>query len=455
VLEEAPAPNLTPEVRAAMGEAAVACARAVGYVGAGTVEFLVDSITSDFYFCEMNTRLQVEHPVTEMVTGVDLVEWQLRVASGQTLPLTQQQVLDRVRGCAIEARIYAEAPANDFLPQTGTLTHMQTPDSYWTAGADSGSEAGVRVDSGVGAGDEVSTFYDPMIAKLVAFGEDREEAVDKLARALREFQVAGVGNNVDFLLKCCTHQAFRHEVTTTAFFEHHLAGILGELEAQASAQAMQASGADVLATVALLLRERGALKSLSASDDSGTKTVGAGAGGPFSANADMNNDWRLFGAAHSSVALRPAAKAASETETKGESSEEGVVRVRAVGGGRLVLQASGDGPARTLSLLSATPLGTHSLRLAVELADSALATRISGVVAFSNATAGTGARDTLVDVWLDGQTTSAPAHAQLLSAAPDYGEDAGSSGRPVLKSPMPGKIVKRAVEDGQARVHSL
>jgi 3-methylcrotonyl-CoA carboxylase alpha subunit len=189
VLEEAPAPNLTPEVRKAMGDAAVACAKAVGYVGAGTVEFLVDSVTSEFYFCEMNTRLQVEHPVTELITGLDLVEWQLRVASGQLLPLDQEGVFARVKergekGCAIEARIYAENPSNGFLPATGKIVHMRPK----TDGTD-----GIRADYGIRSGDAISTFYDPMIAKLIAYDSTREKAVKKLELALREFQVSTGG----------------------------------------------------------------------------------------------------------------------------------------------------------------------------------------------------------------------------------------------------------------------
>ena len=199
VLEEAPAPNLNPTARKAMGDAAVLCAKAVGYVGAGTVEFLVDTITNDFYFCEMNTRLQVEHPVTEMITGLDLVEWQLRVASGQPLPLTQEEVFARVSGCAIEARIYAENPVKDFLPASGIITHLRFPLGSKTfthelstggAAGELGGEAGVRVDAGVRTGDVVSTFYDPMIGKLIAYANTRTSAIDKLERALRNFQVS-------------------------------------------------------------------------------------------------------------------------------------------------------------------------------------------------------------------------------------------------------------------------
>jgi 3-methylcrotonyl-CoA carboxylase alpha subunit len=153
-------------------------------VGAGTVEFLVDPVTQDFYFCEMNTRLQVEHPVTEMITGLDLVELQLRVASGQPLGLKQEDVIAKSRGCAVEARIYAENPQNDFLPSSGRLTHLRTPLENRN-----NQEPGVRVDSGVIAGNTVSTFYDPMIAKLIAFADTRPEALAKLERALRCYQV--------------------------------------------------------------------------------------------------------------------------------------------------------------------------------------------------------------------------------------------------------------------------
>ncbi len=161
------------------------------YVGAGTVEFLVDSVTSEFYFCEMNTRLQVEHPVTELITGTDLVEWQLNVAAGHRLPLTQEQIFAQTKGCALEARIYAENPLKDFLPASGRLTHLRTPLDAAVLGLRSGSEieAGVRVDSGVIRGNTVSTFYDPMIAKLIVYADTRNEAINKMERALRNYQV--------------------------------------------------------------------------------------------------------------------------------------------------------------------------------------------------------------------------------------------------------------------------
>ena len=196
VLEEAPAPGMTAAMRLAMGEAAVAAAKAVQYVGAGTVEFIVeqaDDGAMSFYFMEMNTRLQVEHPVTEAVTGLDLVAWQLRVAAGEPLPKSQDQL--QLNGHAIEARICAENPNQDFLPATGPLWHFSGPEAShfcFTAG-------GVRLDTGVTQGDVVSPFYDSMLTKLIVWGADRDEALAKLDKALSEMQVVGVANNVAFL----------------------------------------------------------------------------------------------------------------------------------------------------------------------------------------------------------------------------------------------------------------
>jgi len=183
VLEEAPAPGMTPERRAEMGQAAMQAARAVNYVGAGTVEFIAAQDGS-FYFMEMNTRLQVEHPVTEMITGLDLVEWQLRVANGETLPLAQEQL--QLKGHAIEARIYAEDPDRGFLPSIGRLAHFGKPVE---------SDV-VRIDSGVEQGDEISSHYDPMIAKLIVAGDDREQALARLHQALSDCHIVGVANNV-------------------------------------------------------------------------------------------------------------------------------------------------------------------------------------------------------------------------------------------------------------------
>ncbi|MDH4395367.1 MAG: acetyl/propionyl/methylcrotonyl-CoA carboxylase subunit alpha [Limnobacter sp.] len=213
VLEEAPAPGMTLERRAAMGKAAVEAAKAVGYVGAGTVEFIANQ-DGTFYFMEMNTRLQVEHPVTEMITGLDLVEWQLKVATGLPLPLTQDQL--QIKGHAMEARIYAEDPDKGFLPSTGRLIHLSTP----VLSDD------VRVDTGVEEGDEISPFYDPMIAKLIVWGEDRDTARLKMIRALADYQVVGVANNVSFLTRLCECESFANANLDTGLIEREKAFLL-------------------------------------------------------------------------------------------------------------------------------------------------------------------------------------------------------------------------------------
>ncbi|MGF6571224.1 3-methylcrotonyl-CoA carboxylase alpha subunit [Paraburkholderia sp. GAS333] len=223
VLEEAPAPGLSAEIKREMGEAAVAAARAVDYVGAGTVEFIMTG-SGDFYFMEMNTRLQVEHPVTEMVTGQDLVEWQLRVAADEPLPLTQQQL--KLDGHAIEARIYAEHPARGFLPSTGTLKHLRMPEgvefSIDAAGlGESGRKAPVRIDSGVREGDAITPFYDPMIAKLIVHGATREEALARMSRALHACEVVGLHTNVEFLQRIVTSEPFASGDLDTGLIERH------------------------------------------------------------------------------------------------------------------------------------------------------------------------------------------------------------------------------------------
>jgi 3-methylcrotonyl-CoA carboxylase alpha subunit len=217
VVEEAPAPGMTPERRAAMGRAACDAARAVSYIGAGTVEFIV-SRDGTFYFMEMNTRLQVEHPVTEMITGQDLVEWQLRVAAGERLPLSQQQL--SIRGHALEARIYAEDPAKDFLPSTGRLAHLALP----------AESLHVRVDTGVEEGDEITPHYDPMIAKLIVWDETRERVLARMLQALAQYRVVGVANNVEFLSRLIACPAFAGADLDTGLIERERAFLFPEQE---------------------------------------------------------------------------------------------------------------------------------------------------------------------------------------------------------------------------------
>ncbi|MDP1954782.1 MAG: acetyl/propionyl/methylcrotonyl-CoA carboxylase subunit alpha [Polaromonas sp.] len=311
VLEEAPAPGMTEAMRQQMGEAAVAAARAVNYVGAGTVEFIVEQRsdgTMNFFFMEMNTRLQVEHPVTEAITGLDLVEWQLRVASGEKLPLAQDQL--RIHGHAIEARICAESPDNNFLPATGTLHVYGLPPSV------SFERGLVRVDAGVREGDVISPFYDSMIAKLIVHGDTREQALARMDEALAQVHIVGLSTNVQFL---------RHVVQSRSFAEADLdTALIPREQAVLFKQEKIGLPAAAAAAVALTLLEE---KSQETSD-------------PFS----KRDGWRAHG-----VALRR-----FEFEFHGEPAKaeltylhDGALRL-AVGGQEGLLVFSRDGDAVTL-----------------------------------------------------------------------------------------------------------
>jgi 3-methylcrotonyl-CoA carboxylase alpha subunit len=237
VIEEAPAPGMTGEIREAMGRAATEAARAVGYQGAGTVEFIADGARGlrpdGFWFMEMNTRLQVEHPVTEAITGLDLVEMQLRVAAGENLPLAQSDV--RIDGHAAEARLYAEDPERGFLPSTGKLAALELP-----------AGEGIRVDTGVDAGSTISPYYDPMIAKVIAHGSDRAQALARLATALGETVVVGPHANAAFLKALVSHPEFRAGQFDTGFIDRHLADLI-RIDPQAEAAAIGAGVAALLA----------------------------------------------------------------------------------------------------------------------------------------------------------------------------------------------------------------
>jgi len=238
IFEEAPAPSLSNELRQAMHEAALSAARAIGYVGAGTVEFLLSPDDGTFYFLEMNTRLQVEHPVTEMITGIDLVDWQIHVAAGSTLPLRQEEIFSH--GAAIEARLYAEDPARDFLPQSGRIVRLDFPEP--------GEH--IRVDAGVRAGDVIPIDYDPMIAKLIVWDQDRVSAVRRLRTALAETRVAGLAANLDFLRAIASQKAFNEASLDTGFVERYAGDLLAPPEP---------AGSEILAMVVIgLLCERAA-----------------------------------------------------------------------------------------------------------------------------------------------------------------------------------------------------
>ncbi len=271
VIEEAPAPDMPADVRAAMGAAAVEAARAIGYVGAGTVEFIADGSgplrTDGFWFMEMNTRLQVEHPVTEAITGVDLVALQLAVAAGAPLPFTQDDLT--ITGHAFEARLYAEDADAGFLPATGTLTHLSFPDGV------AFDRAPVRIDSGVRQGDAISPHYDPMIAKVIVHGPDRETALRRLSRALVETQVAGVTTNLGFLKRLADHAGFAAGQVDTGLIGRDIEALTSR-DPDRQALALQAA----------------ALSALGQAAPAGSDDVWG-----------MNKGWRLWGQATHSVAL--------------------------------------------------------------------------------------------------------------------------------------------------------
>lgn len=231
IIEESPSPSVPPEVRKRLGDVSVKAAKAINYRGAGTFEFIFDNTTKDFFFMEMNTRLQVEHPVTELVTGQDLVQLQLRIARGEAIPFTQGDLSQR--GHALECRVYAEDPGNNFLPATGTVLKFVAPDG-----------PGIRVDSGIKTGDCVTIHYDPMIAKVITSGPTRAAAVNRMIGALRQTVVLGVSTNIPFLLKLLDHPAFAEGKVDTTFVDNHLTELLP-----------QAEDVDPMALIALALSE--------------------------------------------------------------------------------------------------------------------------------------------------------------------------------------------------------
>ncbi len=323
VVEEAPAPGMDPARRASMGEAACAAARAIGYVGAGTVEFIVEG--NDFYFMEMNTRLQVEHPVTEMITGQDLVEWQLLVASGQPLPLSQDQL--RIRGHAIEARVYAEDPDRDFMPAVGTLTHLQAP----------GESAHVRVDAGVQLGDAISVHYDPMIAKLIVWDRDRPAAVRRLVHALSDYQVVGVQTNLGLLRRIAAHPAFAAAELDTGFIGRHGADLLPQREPAPPA---------ALAAAALRVLQ-----------DRANVTAAAGSHDPFSP-WNLPTAWRMNGDGYQDMLL---AEGDAVHAVRAYSRPDGSVRLDLPDGTVVAAGGSMDGVRRAATVVRSGNLLTAIL----------------------------------------------------------------------------------------------
>ncbi len=374
VVEEAPAPGLTAERRAAMGRAAVEAAKAVGYVGAGTVEFIAEG--GDFFFMEMNTRLQVEHPVTEFVTGQDLVEWQIRVARGEPLPLRQDEI--PLAGAAIEVRLYAEDPAKGFLPQTGRLAHLKLPDD----------RPGIRVDAGVRQGDAVTVNYDPMIAKIIATGADRAEAIRRLAGALEATEVVGLATNRSFLARIARHPAFAAAELDTGFIARNEAELLPPAEA---------ADGETLAVAAFVLMVEAARQAAAA--------------------ADPADPWSPWARADAFRLNRPRF---TELTLVGEDMAEHRVRAH-VAAGRY-------------------EVGEAAYRIDGSVAaDGALSVAVDGRRRSGRAVI-EGGRLTL---FLDGRQTA----LRLLDPRDTGGTEGGGAGRVV--APMPGKIIEIAVAMGE------
>ncbi|OHC62434.1 MAG: 3-methylcrotonyl-CoA carboxylase, partial [Rhodocyclales bacterium GWA2_65_20] len=377
VLEEAPAPGMTEARRHEMGKAAVAAAKAVGYVGAGTVEFIANQDGS-FYFMEMNTRLQVEHPVTEMITGQDLVEWQLRVAAGQPLPLAQEQL--QIRGHALEARIYAEDANKGFLPSTGKLVRLSPP----------AESLNVRVDTGVEEGDEITPFYDPMIAKLIVWDETRDAALARTRKALADYQVAGVTTNIDFLSRLVACPAFAGADLDTGLIERQKEFLF---------PAAQAVPRDALlvATVGELLWEQHAAKQAA-------KTSGDPCS-PWHAR----DGWRMNLSAARLIGFRD-----------GDSLIEAMVRYQ---GDKWQITINGQ-----TTLARGKKL--EGDRFAVELDDRRLMPSVVAV-------------DDKRSIFLNGSTYS------LLRDDPLHLVEAGGAQGGGLTAPMPGKVVALLAQPGQ------
>ncbi len=377
VIEEAPAPGLTEAERDRLCAAGVAAAEAVGYVGAGTVEFIAED--GAFYFMEMNTRLQVEHPVTEMITGLDLVAWQLRIAAGEALPFEQSEI--SVSGHAVEARVYAEDPANDFLPTTGRLTSLSLPDD----------RPGLRVDSGVVEGDEITPYYDPMIAKVIAQGADRAQAVARLAAALADSRLTGLNGNIAYLEAALRHPDFRAGQVDTGFLARHADSLLAETGP---------GRAERLALSALaeqLLRARQAAESAALTED------------PYSPWADARG-WRLNGGTRRLIRFR-----------QGGETEE------------IELHYDRDG--------YAIRVGEQTIEAtARDLGEGAVLAGLDGV------------QHRVHVVWDGARLTLSgfgwSQRLELVDPLGGHGEDSGGAGH--LSAPMPGRVTQVAVSLGEA-----
>ncbi|KZT64071.1 3-methylcrotonyl-CoA carboxylase [Daedalea quercina L-15889] len=451
IIEEAPAPGLSPELRADLSAKAIAAAKAVNYVGAGTVEFIFDKDTQHFYFMEMNTRLQVEHPVTEMITGLDLVEWQLEVAAGNSLPLTQAAI--PLVGHAFEARIYAENPRNNFLPDSGRLLYLSTPTPTTIfapsvasrAPADPGAaltprllaesnlhvKPSIRLEQGFPEGANIGVFYDPMIAKLVVHARDRPEALRVLRVALDEYRVAGLSTNVTFLWQLAGNENFCRGEVETGFIQKHFDELFPRLEDPS---------AEVLAQAALFV----VLSELTVAGSSATPWATMGArhfGGDLSERVvtlQTHDEDATHPMEPTSIAVHvqalPTGHFSLTVHTPTGTHAFADVSARLVDHGRAVESTTGGAKTRT------TVVRQHPPASATSTPGSTSAVQRLHVFP-----AGSSAKHTLV----------LPAPAWVASLA---GDVASAAGRGVLRAPMPSMIVEvkvgvgERVESGQAVV---
>ena len=385
VIEEAPAPAMDPARRKAMGEAAVAAAKAIGYQGAGTVEFIANQ-DGTFYFMEMNTRLQVEHPVTEAITGQDLVEWQLIVAAGGAMPLTQGQL--RIDGHAVEVRLYAEDPARNFLPSTGTLVHLRLPEEG----------PHVRVDTGVRQGDTVTPFYDPMIAKVIVHDRDRASALRRMAALMGETEVVGVTTNAALLKALCAHPAFVGGEVDTGFIERHRDSLFAKLQ-PADDRAL------AVATLARLVEWQDA-----------TAVAARASGDPWSPWT-RQNAFRLLDEGHDEVRWKD-----------GEREAAVIARRQRAGGVRLELPHGAlDAEVRRL----------EEDRLAIRLGDDTF-------------TASVVRRQTSDGVDYTVFADGASRRLRLVDPLDVTQYEAAASGEAAVRAPLPGKIIDLRVKVGDS-----
>jgi len=421
VLEEAPAPGMTPVLRKRMTDAAVAAARAVGYQGAGTVEFMVDEDVKEgtsadekeFFFMEMNTRLQVEHPVTELITGVDLVELQLRAAAGEHLPQLEEE--GPIIGHAIEARVYAENPLANFLPATGSLQHLAAPEHM----------PGVRVDTGVREGDEVSIFYDPMISKLIVHGADREQALRRMTQALAEYRIVGLPNNLAFLAKCIKHPDFVAGGVDTSFLGKHLEAVLPTA----------APVPGIVTALTATLKHMSTLQTALA--DSSEK-------GPLSP-WDVSDGSRPLGELDIKLQFVDAATATEEEDGTVTVALKATVGGGAAGAGGYFMDSTGaDMPVFKASVGGTT----YAVQVKGLQADGSFIAVVNGHNVHGTVVFGEDAAHVYIPTGMEqeGEATE----FTLGVSAPDHGVAGEGSGAPTVVTPMPGKVVKVLAKEGDS-----